>query len=64
MACLTARVCETSAEIRDSVRRKIREVQIRESRRQEAERILDSLEAHGIILPPELVKEIRRDATE
>ena len=57
------RVCKTNAEIRDSVHRKIREIKIRETQRQETERILEALETHGIVLPPEMIEEIRRDAT-
>ena len=53
----------TNAEIREATRRKIREIQIRETRRHETERILDRLEDYGIVLPPALVEEIRRDAT-
>ena len=56
------RVCETRAEIHEATRRKIREIQIRETRRHETERILKNLEAHGIVLSPEQVEKIRRDA--
>ena len=53
----------SNAEIRESVRRKIREIEIREAKREVKERILPKLEAHGIVLPPEIVEEIFGDTS-
>ena len=59
------KVCQTNAEIRESVRRKIYEIEYREGfkigQRQARNRILRNLEAHGIVLPPEVVEEIFGD---
>ena len=54
---------ETNAEIRESVRRKIYEIELREARRETIDRILPKLEARGIVLPPEIVEEIFGDTS-
>ena len=51
----------TNTEIRESVRRKIYEIEYREGQREVRQRIRSELEAHGIVLPPEVVEEIFGD---
>ena len=59
---------ETKAEIRESARRKIYEIEFREGfkigQRQAEERTLPKLQAHRIVLPPEVVKEIFSDTND
>ncbi len=48
----------TKTEIRESVRRKIYEIQVREGRRRELERIREALKAKGISIPADVAEEI------